>query len=154
VINADEADLTGGCACGALRYTVADQSGFVPYACHCLDCQTRQGSSFALQLFVLESEFCLLGQPISGRVEKADGAVVTHIGCANCLTRIYTTNSLRPNMLVLRAGTLDDSHRLEPRVHIWMSRKQPWIKIPEGVPSFPEQVSDQASWIGLIRPHN
>jgi hypothetical protein len=56
-------------------------------------------------------------------------------------------------MLVLRAGTLDDSHKLEPRVHIWTSRKQPWIKIPEGTPSFREQVSDQAVWLRLVRPH-
>ncbi len=149
---ADEAALTGGCACGTLRYKVADQSGFVPYACHCLDCQTRQGSSFALQLFVLEPAFNLVGQPIFGRVKKADGTVVTHAGCAKCLTRIYSANSARPGLLVLRAGTLDDSHTLEPRVHIWTSRKQPWLKIPDGTPSHPEQVSDNAVWLGLVRP--
>jgi hypothetical protein len=148
----DRTELKGGCACGALRYTVADQSGFVPYVCHCLDCQTRQGSSFALQLFVLESEFTLVGEPIRGQVKKANGAVVTNIGCANCLTRICSANAILPGLIVLRAGTLDNSHRLEPAVHIWTSRKQPWLKIPDGVPTYPEQPEDNSTWRALVRP--
>jgi hypothetical protein len=147
-----ETELKGGCACGTLRYIIADQSGFVPYACHCLDCQTRQGSSFALQLIVFEAEFSLHGKPIRGMVEKSDGSVVTHSGCPNCLTRICSSNSSRLNLLVLRAGTLDDSHLLEPRVHIWTSRTQPWLILPEGVPSYPEQVGDAETWMKLVRP--
>jgi hypothetical protein len=147
-----QTELKGGCACGALRYTVADQSGFVPYVCHCLDCQTRQGSSFALQLFVLESEFSLVGEPILGLVKKANGAVVTNTGCGNCLTRICSANSIHPGFIVLRAGTLDNSHRLEPGVHIWTSRKQPWLKIPDGVPTYAEQPEDNSIWRALVRP--
>lgn len=42
-----QGELTGGCLCGAVRYTLRDGLRFRPYACHCTDCQTRTGSAFS-----------------------------------------------------------------------------------------------------------
>jgi hypothetical protein len=39
---------------------------------------------------------------------------------------------------VIRAGTLDDSDKLNIVAHIWAKRKVSGINIPEGVPSWPE----------------
>jgi len=35
-------------------------------------------------------------------------------------------------------AALDNSHLLNPMAHIWVKRKQPWLTIPDGVPSWPE----------------
>ena len=40
-------DLTGGCACGAVRYRLVSPPMFV-HCCHCLDCQRQTGSAFVL----------------------------------------------------------------------------------------------------------
>jgi hypothetical protein len=58
--------------------------------------------------------------------------------CGVCHARIYNTNSARPNVAVVRAGTLDRSD--EPRViaHIWVKRKQHRLALPDGVPTWPE----------------
>ena len=37
-------ELTGGCVCGAVRYTLKEGFRFLPYACHCSECQARTGS--------------------------------------------------------------------------------------------------------------
>jgi hypothetical protein len=66
------------------------------------------------------------------------GGVSTHRYCARCLTRIYNTNTARPGIAIVRAGTVDGSETLTPRLHIYTSTKQPWITLPEGVPAYPE----------------
>jgi hypothetical protein len=49
----------------------------------------------------------------------------------NCHARIYNTNSARPGIAMIRAGTLDASHQLDTPVHIWVKRKQPWLRLPD-----------------------
>ena len=33
-------------------------------------------------------------------------------------------------LVVVRAGTLDESEQLAPELHLWTSRKQPWVALP------------------------
>ena len=58
--------------------------------------------------------------------------------CGTCHTRLWNTNTARPGIAVVRAGSLDEAETLVPRAHIWTKRKQPWIVIAEEVPSWPE----------------
>lgn len=142
--------ITGGCACGAVRYAISD-SGFLPYACHCKGCQSRQGSAFALNMWVMAEGITVEGEMICGTVAGNDGATVTHYACPHCLTRLYTLNDHRPQLANLRAGTRDDSDGLVPAFHIWISSKQPWIVLPDDVPALAEQPSDPVQWLRLVR---
>lgn len=58
--------------------------------------------------------------------------------CLVCFTRVYNTNSSRPGMAAVRAGTLDHSDELKIVAHIWAKRKLNGIAIPEGVPAWEE----------------
>ena len=58
--------------------------------------------------------------------------------CGVCHARIYNSNSARPGVVVLRAGTLDRSDELDVVAHIWVKRKQPWLELPASVPTWPE----------------
>lgn len=40
---------------------------------------------------------------------------------------------VRPGFVFIKPGTLDDTSWLKPDMHIWTSRRQPWVVIPEGV---------------------
>ena len=42
----------------------------------------------------------------------------------------------RPEVLFVRAGTLDDPAAIAPDVHIYVRSKLPWVSIPESVPAF------------------
>ena len=44
--------MTGGCRCGAVRYTLAVDALPKAYACHCHQCQKWTGSAFSLQALV------------------------------------------------------------------------------------------------------
>jgi len=61
--------------------------------------------------------------------------------CGTCHTRLWNTNSARPGIAVVRAGTLDASDGIEPKLHIWVKRKQPWVVLAEDVPAFEESAS-------------
>ncbi len=133
--------IEGGCRCGAVRYRVTADKLPNVYACHCLDCQTWSGSAFSLQFIVPEEALTVTGAPhLYERVtEDAHGARTSRqYGCAHCLTRVYNTNTRRPGLAVVRAGTLDRSDALEIVAHIWTRRKLKGIEIPPGVPSWPE----------------
>lgn len=133
--------LTGACECGAAAYSIG-QSPLHVYVCHCLNCQTRSGSAFALHTMVPASSF-----QWEGRTEEftrsANGMQFTEVFCQTCHTRLFNTNSMLPGMVFLRAGTLETSQHLEPMAHIWTCRKQPWVKLPQGIPAFRKSPSPE-----------
>jgi hypothetical protein len=143
-------ELTGGCLCGAVRYAVAPGLRMKPYACHCTDCQRRAGSSFAIQLGVMTADLKVEGELIEGEHIQPSGARAGIFACAKCLTRIYTTNDQRPGIANLRAGTLDSSPGLVPAAHLWVKSKQPWIVLPEDIPTLDEQPRTIEEWRVLL----
>lgn len=142
--------LSGGCACGQLRYTWTAGIKFRIYACHCKDCQTRSGSAFALQMGTMANDLSVLGNTIEGKIVQPSGAVATQFACPQCLTRVYASNDQRPGYLTVRAGTLDDSNSITPAFHLWVKSKQPWVVIPDGVPTLVTQPTNQAEWMPLL----
>ncbi|HEX8486379.1 GFA family protein [Sphingomonas sp.] len=119
------------------------------YCCHCRFCQTWSGSAFSEQAFVREDAVTAEGPLVAFEVTGPSGATSHQHACAACHTRIYNTNSARPGIAVVRAGTLDDSETLVPRAHIWLSRKQSWVALPDDVPAFAENPAP-AEFIALM----
>jgi hypothetical protein len=131
--------IEGGCRCGAIRYRLKQDSLPNVYACHCLDCQTWSGSAFSLQCVVPEDALTVIGTPhLYERVSDDGTRTSRQRGCAHCLTRVYNTNTRRPGLVVVRAGTLDRSDELKIVAHIWTKRKLAGIDIPPDLPNWPE----------------
>ena len=131
--------FAGGCRCGAVRYEIALDRLPPAYCCHCRDCQTWTGTAFSQQAVAREDDVTLTaGAPIDYRLVNPSGSISRQYVCGICHTRLYNTNSARPGIVLIRAGTLDASDELEPRAHIWVKRKQPWIVLADDVPAFPE----------------
>lgn len=135
--------VTGGCRCGAIRYELLLDSPPLSYACHCRDCQTWSGSAFAIHAMLPETLLKLDGTVHRFQLDGVEAMASEHFGCATCFTRIANRNSAIPGMVILRVGTLDRSDEITPGVHIWTMRKQPWVAIPEGTPTFNETPSPQ-----------
>ena len=129
--------IAGGCRCDAVRYTLRVDAIPPAYACHCLQCQTWSGSAFSEQLLLPEDALEMTGPVVLYERTTEDRTSFQRM-CGVCHTRLYNTNTRRPSIAVMRAGTLDDSHRIDVVAHIWTRRKQPWLILPEGVPAWPE----------------
>ena len=131
--------IEGGCRCGRVRYQAKLETLPRVYACHCLDCQTWSGSACSLQFILPEDQLEVSGEPALFELTSPDGARTSRQrGCPVCFTRVYNTNSARPGLAVVRAGTLDRSDELNIVAHIWTKRMLSGIAIPDGVPSWPE----------------
>ncbi|MEZ0242885.1 MAG: GFA family protein [Sphingomonas sp.] len=141
--------IAGGCRCGAVRYSLAVEAMPGTYACHCTRCQRSTGSSFAHQMPVREDALAVTGEVITAPMPSLTDAVSLHRYCGTCYTRLYNTNSARPGLAIVRAGTVDGSERLSPKMHIYISTKQPWVALPGGVPAYEENAPTDA-WLKLF----
>lgn len=130
--------IVGGCRCGAVRYRLALPALPRTYACHCRDCQTWTGSAFSQQTSLPEAALAVEGPVVIYELTTPSGRTSRQRVCSICHTRIYNTNSARPGVVMLRAGTLDRSDELEVAAHIWVKRKQPWVQLPPDVPTWPQ----------------
>ena len=92
------------------------------------------------------------GELDSGSYVQPSGAVSTIWGCAMCKVRVFAENNTRPGFASLRCGTLDRSSEILIAAHLWISSKQPWVTIPDGVPTLQEQPRTQAEWMELVGP--
>ena len=130
--------ITGGCRCGATRYSIAVETMPPVYCCHCTDCQRWTGSAFSQQAVVREDALTVSGPVVDYIYENRSSAQSHQRVCGVCHARIFNTNARLPGIAVVRAGTIDAMQTIAPRAHIWVASKQPWVVLPDDVPSFPE----------------
>jgi hypothetical protein len=124
----------GGCSCGAVRYRLASDP-LIVHCCHCLNCQRQTGSAFVINLLIEADRVELLaGEPQPVDVPRDDGSTQQISRCPDCQVAVYSDYG-RPEILFVRAGTLDDPAAIEPDVHIFTRSKLPWVRLPDGVPA-------------------
>lgn len=143
-------ELTGGCLCGAIRYTLREGFRFKPYACHCTDCQSRTGSAFSEHMMFAKADIAVAGELDKGEYRQPSGAHSSIWGCGVCKARIYSENDARPGFASLRCGTLDNSAEVVPAAHLWIGSRQPWIAIPDDAKSMEEQPRTIEQWVALV----
>ena len=120
----------GGCACRQVRYRLTSEPLFV-HCCHCLNCQRQTGSAFVINLMIEADRVELVaGDPQSVEVPRDDGSVQKVYRCPECQVAVYSEYG-RPEVLFVRAGTLDEPREIEPDVHIFTKSKVGWVGIPE-----------------------
>ena len=86
-------DLKGRCTCGAVGYKARGRPDRA-YACHCLHCQKRTGSAFALLLPVTAAHFSITGETIAVEQLEANGVLASLHLLGRCLTRLYTLDPI------------------------------------------------------------
>lgn len=134
---------TGGCQCGGVRY-VFDGDPLMTYACHCRDCQRRTGSAFSEGILIAADHISIEGALTPWQRVADTGVAKTRQSCASCGNIIFGTADNTPGLMLLQAGTLDDTSAVQPDVHIWLRSAQPWVVVPAGVPSWQTQPDDMA----------
>lgn len=129
--------LTGGCACGAVRYEI-DAAPIFVNNCHCSLCQRQTGSTSVVNMFVEGDRLHhLSGETTRHVVKSGSGGDHVIVRCAACGTALW---SFYPRMGELgagvRAGTLDDPGAVRPDAAIFVADRMPWVTLPDGIPQF------------------
>ncbi|MEX2123606.1 MAG: GFA family protein [Woeseia sp.] len=135
----DEARLTGGCTCGAVRYRMTSRPLFV-HCCHCRWCQRETGSAFALNALIEADRVLLLsGAPETIATPSNSGKGQKIVRCPKCRVALWSHYSGGGDRVsFMRVGTLDNPDLVPPDIHIYTSTKQPWVVLPEDKPAMGE----------------
>ena len=72
------ASLTGGCACGGLRYRLNAAPMFV-HCCHCSDCQRQTGSAFVINALIETSRVEILSGTTVGVPVPTDSGLFPRV---------------------------------------------------------------------------
>ena len=117
--------LSGGCACGAIRFDCEADPVFM-LNCHCRDCQRANGSAFAAILAVPGAAVRLCGEPRYHSVVGGSGNRVERGFCQVCGSQVTIKIGRRPELLGLQAGCLDDPSVYRPTKDLFTAHAQPW----------------------------
>jgi hypothetical protein len=142
----DNADLEGGCSCGAAGYRLLEKPMFT-HCCHCRECQSRTGSAFVINMIIETDQIELLGgEPQAVRVPTTSGAPHDIYRCAQCETALWSDYGARPWLRFVRAGTLSRPEIVSPDIHIYTRTKLPWLQLPPTALAVPEYYDMEALW--------
>ena len=128
--------FSGGCACGAIRYTSA-QKPIAMINCHCSDCQLSSGAPFASGIVVMTADLQISGTPKTYAVPASSGGVATRSFCADCGTPLLTRSDANAQFTSIRFPSLDDSSSFKPMLDIYTASAQPWVCLDQSIPHFP-----------------
>lgn len=130
--------ITGGCLCGAVRYTVAAEA-IAARVCWCRDCQYLAAGSATVNLVFPAAAITVTG-PLRDYSSIADSGNRMHRQfCERCGTPVTSKSEARPHLAILRAGTLDDPELANPSLTIWTDSAPSWACINAALPRMPRQ---------------
>ena len=130
--------IEGSCQCGGVTYKLLEPPIKV-LACHCRECQKLSTSAFSITALVKASSVEFSGEMAEWQRMADSGNVNGANFCPTCGNRIYHFNPADPDHIKLKPSTLADTSIIQPTTHLWVSQKQDWYQIPEGVEVFDKQ---------------
>ncbi len=129
--------LTGRCLCGAVRYTATGSPAFAGN-CHCGDCKKSSGSGSAPTMFFPRANVAITGEVKYFASQGGSGATVERGFCPNCGSQLFGRPGTLPDMIGIRAGSLDDPSKYAPQLDIFTRRACQWEPMDEALPKFPD----------------
>lgn len=124
--------FTGGCLCQAIRYeTTAEPLN--QRICHCRLCQKAIGAAFNARVLMRIDDVS-----ITGPVSTYHSSETLERGfCSECGASVFSRRAAA-GVMGLTVGSLDDPSLFKPDMHFWVSSKQDWLNIDDGLPQYPE----------------
>jgi hypothetical protein len=129
--------IVGGCLCGKVRYSASGDPAFVG-VCHCTDCQKFTGSAFSAVVGVPKAAVSVQGELATYSKTGDTGKTIYRKFCRTCGSSIMDEADALPDIVMLGAGTLDDSSWIKPGMQIYCDSAQPWVHLGGDMKSFPK----------------
>ena len=135
--------VTGGCACGGVRYEVTEPFVSSNY-CHCTRCQRRTGTGASANAKTAEGSHRVTQGEELIKTWEPDGGGFSKSFCANCGSALWSFNPDTGGELAVRLGTVDGDPGIRPEKHQFVAYAAVWERIPDdGLPHFDESSRGQ-----------
>lgn len=116
------------CRCGQLQAECTGDPGRVS-VCHCLECQKRTGSAFALQARWPAAQVEMTGAFSEWSRTGDEYGRATFRFCARCGSTVAYTNEGMPGVVAIPVGAFADPAFPAPRFSVYEERKHAWVDI-------------------------
>ena len=120
------ADMTGGCLCGRVRYTLTGEPALTGI-CHCRNCQRYTGSTFEAVTVFPSASVSVQGELKTYNDVADSGKTLYRRFCPNCGSGVMAEAEVMPGLTIVLAGTLDDPSVYKPAIELYCSSAQPWF---------------------------
>ena len=108
--------IQGSCLCGAIRYQSTSEPART-VACNCRHCQKQDGSTVSISVGVPANALKIQGlMPSVYEDIKESGSVVLRSFCPECGSSLFSESESEPNLIFVKAATLDDSSWIQPQI--------------------------------------
>lgn len=132
------ARFTGGCACGSVRFE-ASNDPVATRICMCRDCQKLTGGAGTVLAFFETQGVTIDGEARDFSGVAASGNVMHRAFCPNCGTPLFSRAEVRPHLIGIRVGALDDPSSVTPEAIIWTESAPAWAHLNPELPHVPQQ---------------
>src|SRR5690242_17531257 len=120
--------IAGGCLCGAVRYETSAKP-ITTRLCWCRLCQYLATGNAAVSVCFLSADVAITGET-RDFISTADSGNRMHRRfCPVCGTHLFSEAEVRPHLIFIRAGTLDNPGLAHPEATIWTASAPPWASI-------------------------
>lgn len=124
--------LTGGCACGTIRYAL-HETPFDTGWCHCRLCQRSSGAPGLVFTTVrLTKMIVTRGTPRTWRSSDSGDRSF----CPSCGAQLTMRVDHQPETIDIAVATLDDPAAVAPGFHIFCSDASAWSLPDDGLPRY------------------
>ncbi len=130
--------IAGGCLCGAVRYRT-DADPIITRLCWCRFCQYIATGNAAVSVCFPSAGMSIIGETRDFQSIADSGNVMHRRFCPVCGTHLFSEAEVRPHLIFVRAGTLDDPDIAKPAATIWTASAPSWACVDESLPSFAGQ---------------
>lgn len=122
--------MQGGCHCKAIRFEVEGVPSWTG-ACYCIDCRKISGAPYVVWVGYASNQLTVLqGNP----KEYESSEKVIRSFCETCGSPFLYRYKESPENIFIAIGSFDNPDSLEPKEHIWVSQKLPWVHITDDFP--------------------
>ena len=123
----------GKCLCGEIEYSFDRSKVISAHHCHCKDCQRATGSGKATIIIMSKKYFQVNQDPKFFEVQGEQGNHVVRGFCPNCGSGMFSYLKEHPNMVFVKAGTLNDSSWLKIDSNFFTDSSCDWNRPVEGI---------------------
>ena len=115
--------MTGGCACGAIRYRIAGELVECGY-CHCTICRRSSGAPVLVFATVANAAFVVETGTLKTRRSSDHGE---RLFCADCGAQIAMRVDEHPATVDVTVASLDRPEAVAPDFHIYFENRIGWF---------------------------
>ena len=120
---------TGGCSCAAIRFEFKSTEVLSAHHCFCGDCQRATGCGFATVILIPSAALNVKsGEPKFFATTGKNRAQVNRGFCPNCGSQLYSYLTANPDLVSVKAGSLDESNWVRVNSSTWASSARSWAK--------------------------